>query len=90
MVILHVDGNSLEPFIYKNQIKTVMHTHLNDEHTIYEIEKGKVVYLETMDHDMNRAYITYENGLISEITYSCHKFGMFAIGDLAPNLCELI
>jgi hypothetical protein len=106
------DGKGIEPFIYKedartvecyvskhlyiekenNEITKVVHTctSWSDDYDKYDIEDGVVVYLETTEHGMNRAYITYENGVISDIEYSRREFGCYAIGDLAPLLKELI
>jgi hypothetical protein len=106
------NGEGIEPFIYKeddrtvecymsknlyiekvkNKITKVVYTctSWSDDYDKYDIENGKVVYLETTEHGMNRAYITYENGVISEIKYSRRKFGCYAIGDKAPLLEELI
>tara|TARA_B110000503_G_scaffold123770_1_gene189657 strand:+ start:708 stop:1100 length:393 start_codon:yes stop_codon:yes gene_type:complete len=75
-----------------DEITKVVHTATcySDDRDIYDIENDEVVYLETTEHGMNRGYITYENGIISEIAYSHGVFGMYAIGDLTPLLCELI
>jgi hypothetical protein len=106
------NGKGIEPFIYKedertvecyvskhlyiekeqNEITKVVHTcaYWSDDYDKYDIEDGLVVYLETTERRMNRAYITYENGVISDIKYSRRKFGCYAIGDFAPLLEELI
>ena len=65
-------------------------TSWSDDRNTYKIVNDEVVYLESTEHGMNRAYITYENGKISKITYSRRKFGIYAVGDLSPLLCELI
>jgi hypothetical protein len=64
-----------------DEITKVVHTATcyNDDRDIYDIENGEVVYLETTEHSMLRAYITYKNHVISDITYSLR---MFAVGDL--------
>jgi hypothetical protein len=106
------DGNGIEPYIYKedartvecymsmnlyiekekNEITKVVHTctSWSDDYDKYDIVKGEVVYLETTEHGMNRAYITYKNGAISDIKYSRRKFGMYVIGEKAPLLSALI
>jgi len=106
------DGNGIEPFIYKDDERTVecyVSTHLyiekveneitkvvhtctcwSDDRDTYDIVNGEVVHLETTEHGMNRAYITYKDGAVSKITYSRREFGMDAVGDRAPLLCELI
>ena len=106
------NGKGIEPFIYKdeertvecyvskniyiekvnNKITKVVHTATSwsDDSDTYDIVNNEVVYLESTEHGMNRAYITYENGSISKITYSRREFGMYAVGDFAPLLCELI
>jgi hypothetical protein len=75
-----------------NEITRVVHTSTcwSDDYDKYDIEDGEVVYLETTEHGMNRAYITYENGVISDIKYAHRVFGCYAVGDLAPMLKELI
>jgi hypothetical protein len=75
-----------------NKITKVVHTCTcwSDDYDEYTIEDGKVVYLESTEHGMNRAYITYKEGIASEITYSRRKFGCFAVKDVAPVLSELI
>ena len=106
------NGNGIEPFIYKDEKRTVecyvsqylyiekvedkitkvVHTATcwSDDRDTYEIVNDEVVYLESTEHGMNRAYITYENGVISKIKYSRRKYGSFEVGDLSPLLCELI
>ena len=106
------DGNGIEPFIYKdnartvecyvskslyiekkkNEITKVVHTGTcwSDDYDKYDIVNGEVVYLETTEHGMNRGYITYEEGVISKITFARREFGMYAVGDKAPLLEELI
>jgi hypothetical protein len=76
----------------KNEITKVVHTATcySEDRDIYEIVNDEVVYLETTEHGMSRAYITYENGAIVDITYSRDEFGLYCIGDFAPLLCELI
>ena len=85
---------SLNLYIEKveNEITKVVHTSTcwSDDMDTYHIVNDEVVYLVTTEHGMNRAYITYENGSISKITYSRKEFGMYAVGDLTPLLCELI
>lgn len=105
-------GNWIEPFIYKddertvecyvsrnlyiekveNEITKVVHTSTSwsDDRDTYDIANEEVVHLESTEHGMNRAYITYKDGAISKITYSRREFGMDAVGDRAPLLCELI
>jgi hypothetical protein len=105
-------GNWIEPFIYKddertvecyvsrnlyiekveNEITKVVHTSTSwsDDRDTYDIANEEVVHLESTEHGMNRAYITYEDGAISKITYSRREFGMYAVGELTPLLCELI
>jgi hypothetical protein len=75
-----------------NEITKVVHTATcwSDDYDKYDIENGEVVYLETTEHGMNRAYITYEDGVISEIKYARLEFGCYAVGDKAPLLKELI
>jgi hypothetical protein len=75
-----------------NEITRVVHTCtcLSDDYDKYDIEHGEVVYLETTEHGMNRAYITYEDGVISDIKYARRKFGCYVVGDKAPLLKELI
>jgi hypothetical protein len=75
-----------------NEITKVVHTGTcwSDDYDIYEIEDGVVVHLETTEHGMNRGYMTYGNGVISNITFARREFGDFAIGDLAPQLEELL
>ena len=106
------NGNGIEPFIYKdeertvqcyvslnlyiekveNEITKVVHTSTSssDDKDTYDIVNDEVVYLETTEHGMNRAYITFDNGAVSKITYSRRKFGLYCVGDLTPLLCELI
>jgi uncharacterized protein YuzB (UPF0349 family) len=72
-----------------NEITKVVHTGTCSSDD-YDIEDGEVVYLETTEHGMNRAYITYEDGVIFEIQYSRRVFGRYAVGDFAPLLKELI
>jgi hypothetical protein len=106
------NGNGIEPFIYKDEKRTVecyvsqhlyiekvediitkvVHTQTSwsDDRDTYEIVNDEVVYLESTEHGMNRAYIIYESGVISKITFSRRKFGSFEVGDLSPLLCELI
>jgi hypothetical protein len=74
-----------------NVITKVVHTATSwsDDYDKYDIENGEVVYLESTEHGMNRAYITYANGVISDIEYSRRKFGCYAIGNLAPTLEQL-
>ena len=106
------DGDNMEPFIYRddertvecyvsknlyiekveNKITKVVHTctSWSDDRDTYDIVNDEVVYLESREHGMNRAYITYANGAISKITYSRREFGMYAVGDKTPLLCELI
>ena len=76
----------------KNEITKVVHTCTcySDDCDIYDIENDEVVYLETTENGMNRGYITYKNGAISDIKYSRRKFGCYAVGDKAPLLEELI
>jgi hypothetical protein len=75
-----------------NEITKVVHTATcwSDDRDKYDIDNGEVVYLETTEHGMNRAYITYEDGVISDIEYSRREFGCYAVGDKAPLLKELI
>ena len=106
------NGKGIEPFIYKDEERTVecyvsQYLYIekvedkitkvvrtapswSDDRNTYEIVNDEVVYLESTEHGMNRAYITYENGVISKITYSRRKYGSFEVGDLSPLLCELI
>jgi hypothetical protein len=76
----------------KNVITKVVHTGTTwgDDYDKYYIVNREVVYLETMKHGINRVYITYGDGVISEIKYSRREFGCYALGDKAPMLEELI
>lgn len=109
---LDENGKGIEPFIYKednrtvecyvskylyiekenNEITKVVHTctSWSDDSDTYIIENDKVISVISTEHGMNRAYIDYENGAISKVTYSRREFGCFAIGDFAPLLQQLI
>jgi hypothetical protein len=74
------------------RITKVVHTctSWSDDRDLYTIENKKVVGLESTEHGMNRVYITYTEGKISDIEYSQRVFGCFDIGDRAPYLKNLI
>jgi hypothetical protein len=73
-------------------ITKVVHTQTNwsDDRDTYDIVNGEVVHLTSTEHGMNRAYIDFEDGVISQVTYSRRLFGMFAVGQPAPDLCDLL
>ena len=74
------------------KITKVVHTctSWSDDRDEWTIKDKKVIALMTTEHGMNRAYITYTRGVISNIAYSRREFGMFKIGDRAPYLNRLI
>jgi len=73
-------------------ITKVVHTQTSwsDDRDTYQIVNGEVVQQTSTEHGMNRAYIDFEDGVISEITYSRRRFGVFAVGRPAPELCDLL
>jgi hypothetical protein len=98
---IYTDGNRIvECFVSKklyiekedNKITNVIHTSTSwsDDWDKYTICNDKVIHLESTEHGMNRAYITYLDGVTSNIEYSRRTFGRFAIGDKAPVLCDLV
>ena len=57
----------------------------------YYVEDGNIVKILDTYHGMNRCYITFEKGFVSEIEYSRRKWiSGYKIGDFAPKLDELI
>ena len=97
---IYKDGNrTVECFVSQylyiekedSNITKVVHTctSWSDDSNQYTIKNDKVVYLQSSEHGMNRAYITYTNGTASKIIYSQRQFGKFAIGDEAPLLSDL-
>ena len=57
----------------------------------YYVEDDNIVKIVDTYHGMNKCYITFEKGFVSEIEYSRRKWiSGYKIGDFAPKLDELI
>ena len=107
------EGELLEPYIYKDDERTVecyiskniwvekvkgkivkvvyTSTCWSDDSRTYYVENDKVISITDTYHGMNRCYITFEDGCVSNIQYSRRNYGCrYNIGDAAPTLEELI